>query len=276
MATSAALALSVSKIVSTSSRSAPPGDERPHLLLVGGLHLVEGDHAEAGIVGVGRVRERDGERANSASDKALAAGFRADASGPFAALAGGLLVDLPGEIAEERVVNDLLVELGILAAAVLARVVDKELALRDGGCAEGVGLNDVGPGLKEAAMDIADDRGLRESEQVAVIEQVLLRVLEALAADADFVHPVGAQGGACRAVDDGDAAFKELRERMVEDVSHFFSMVYGPEFRISDFAAWPNRSAPNVPRRALGCGNPCLNGTAGSLPWPLAAMRPGN
>ncbi len=52
------------------------GDERAHLLRVGGLHLVEGDHAEAGIVGVGRVRERDGQRADGAGHEALAAGSR--------------------------------------------------------------------------------------------------------------------------------------------------------------------------------------------------------
>ena len=52
------------------------GDEGAHLLRVGGLHLVEGDDAEAGIVGVGRVGERDGERPDGAGDEALAAGRR--------------------------------------------------------------------------------------------------------------------------------------------------------------------------------------------------------
>ena len=46
-------------------------DERAHLLRVGRLDLVEGDDAEAGVVGVGRVGERDGERPDGAGDEAL-------------------------------------------------------------------------------------------------------------------------------------------------------------------------------------------------------------
>ena len=76
MATSAALAFSESKMVSTSSRSDAAGDERAHLLHVGGLHLIEGDHAEAGVVGVGRVRERHGQRPDRAGHEPRAAGRR--------------------------------------------------------------------------------------------------------------------------------------------------------------------------------------------------------
>ena len=50
---------------------------------VGGLHLIEGDDAEAGIVGIGRVRERDGQRADGAGDEALAAGFVARRGRPI-------------------------------------------------------------------------------------------------------------------------------------------------------------------------------------------------
>ena len=192
------------------------GDEGADLLGVGGLDLVEGDDAEAGVVGVGRVRERDGERADGSGDEALAAGLVADAVGPFAALPRGLLVDLPGEVAEHGVVDDLLVELGVFAAAVLAGVVDEELALGDAGGAEGVGLDDVGAGLEEAAMDVADHLRLGEGEEVAVVEQVLGRVFEALAADVGFGHAVGADGGAHRSVDDGDAGFEDLFERMLD------------------------------------------------------------
>ena len=174
---------------------------------VGGLDLVEGDDAEAGVVGVGRVGERDGERPDGAGDEALAAGVVGDAVGPFAALPRGLFVDLPGEVVEERVVDDLLVERGVFAAAVLARIVDEELALGDAGGAEGVGLDDVRAGLEEAAVDVADHLRLGEREEVAVVQQVLFRVLEALAADVGFLHAVGADGGAHRAVDDGDAGF---------------------------------------------------------------------
>ena len=53
---------------------------------------------------------------------------------------------------------------------------------------------------------------LREREEVAVVQQILLRVLEALAADVRFRHAVGADGRAHRAVDDGDAFPQELLE----------------------------------------------------------------
>ena len=83
MATSAALAFSESKIVSTSSRSDAAGDEGAHLLHVGGFHLIEGDHAEAGIVGIGRVRKRDGQRPDGPGDEALTAGFVARRDRPI-------------------------------------------------------------------------------------------------------------------------------------------------------------------------------------------------
>ena len=120
-----------------------------------------------------------------------------------------MLVDVPGEVVERRVFDDLLVELGIFAAAVLARIVDEELALRDAGGAEGVGLDDVGAGLEEAAMDVADHLRLGEREEVAVVEQILGGVLEAIAANIGFGHAVGADGGAHGAVDDGDAVFED-------------------------------------------------------------------
>ena len=148
-------------------------DQRADLLGVGRLHLVEGDDAEAGVVGVGRIRQRDRERTDAAGDEALPAVGVADAIGPLAALAGGLLVDLPGQALQERVLDDLLVEGRVLAAAVLARIVDEELALGDAGRAEGVGLDDVGAGLEEAPVDVADHLRLRQREQVAVVQQVL-------------------------------------------------------------------------------------------------------
>ncbi len=106
----------------------------------------------------------------------------------------------------------------------LAGVVDEELALGDAGGAEGVGLDDVGTGLEEAAMDVADHRGLRERKEVAVVEEVLGRVLEALAADVGFLHPVGADGGAHGAVDDGDAGGEDLFQRMLWGLDHVYWM----------------------------------------------------
>jgi len=66
-----------------------------------------------------------------------------------------LLIDLPGQAAEEWIVDDLLIELGIFAA-VLPRIVDERTRLGDARRAEGVGLDDVGAGLKKPAMKGAD------------------------------------------------------------------------------------------------------------------------
>src|SRR5262249_43161682 len=78
----------------------------------------------------------------------------------------------------------------------------------------GVGLDDVGAGLEEAAMDVANDVGPREREQIAVVEQVFLGVAEALAADVGFAEPVAADGGPHGAVDDDDALAQQLLEWM--------------------------------------------------------------
>ena len=221
MATSAALAFSESKIVSTSSRSDAAGNESAHLLRVGGLDLIEGDHPEARIIGIGRVRERDRQRPDGSRHEPLTRGCGPDTIGPFAALPRRLLVDLPGQAVEKRIVNDLLVELGILPAAVLPRIVHKEFALRDAGRAEGVGLDDVRAGLQKPAMDVADHLRLGQREEVAVVQQVLRRVLEALSTDVRFRHAVGADRRAHRSVDDGDAIFENLFKRMLVEFSHF-------------------------------------------------------
>jgi hypothetical protein len=138
-----------------------------------------------------------------------------------------LLVDLPCQAVQERILDDLLVEGRVLAAAVLPRIVDEELALGDAGGAEGVGFDDVRAGLEEAAMDVADHRRLGEGEQIAVVQQVLFRVLEALATDVGLGHPVGADGGAHGAVDDRDPVLEDLLERMLAGGGHLAVMVGG-------------------------------------------------
>jgi hypothetical protein len=172
-----------------------------------------------GVLGVGRVGEGDGEGADGSGDEALAAGGVGDAVGPLAALAGGGLVDLPGEVVEHGIFDDVLVEGGVFAAAGLAGVVDEELGLGDGGGAEGVGLKDVGTGLEEAAVDVADHVGLGDGEEVAVVEEVFGGVFEALSADVGLGHAVGADGGAHGSVDDGDAGLEDVVERMLRVVA---------------------------------------------------------
>jgi hypothetical protein len=196
------------------------GDQRADLLDVRRLDLIERDDAEAGVIGIGRVGERHGQRADRSGHEPPLPIGAADLVGPLAALASRDLVDLVREVPEELVLDDLLVELRILAAAVLARVVDEELALRDARRSERVGLDDVRAGFEEAPVDVADHVRLREREDVAVVEQVLGRVLEPLAANVCLGHPVRADGRAHRAVDDGDALLEEALEGVTCGVAH--------------------------------------------------------
>src|ERR1700733_5633827 len=142
------------------------------------LHLVEGDDAETCILSVGRVRKGDCERPYGSCYKTLTTCIVRDTIGPLAALLRRLLINLPCEIVEHLVIDDLLVESGVFASAMFARVVDEELALGNAGGAEGVGLNNVCAGLEKAAMNVADHLRLGEGEEIAVVEQVLGRVLE--------------------------------------------------------------------------------------------------
>jgi len=107
-----------------------------------------------------------------------------------------------------------LVERGILAAAALPRIVDKEFALRDAGCPEGVCLDDVGPCLQKPAMDVANHFWLSQREEVTVVQKALRRVLESLPSDIRFRHAVGADGRAHRSVDDGNSIVEDLFKRM--------------------------------------------------------------
>jgi hypothetical protein len=63
---------------------------------------------------------------------------------------------------KEPVFDDFLIERGIFAAAVFARVVDEKLALRDGSRAERVGLDDVRTGFEKPAMNVANRLRLRQ------------------------------------------------------------------------------------------------------------------
>ena len=115
-------------------------------------------------------------------------------------------VDVPCKVAQELVLHDLLVECRVFAAlACLARIFLEELALRDAGAGEGVGLDDVRARDEEALVDVADDIGPREREDVAVVLEILRRVLEALTARVRLGQAVAADGRAHGPVDDEDA-----------------------------------------------------------------------
>jgi hypothetical protein len=116
-----------------------------------------------------------------------------------------LLIDVPSQAAEKRIVDDLLIERGILAAAALPRIVDKEFALGDAGCAKSVCLDDVRTSFQKPAMDVANHFWLRQREQVTIVQKALRRVLESLPSDVRFRHPIGADRRAHGSVDDSDS-----------------------------------------------------------------------
>ena len=80
------------------------------------------------------------------------------------------------------------------------------------------------PASKKPAMDVADHLRLRQREEVAVVQQVLRRVLEALPADVRFRHAIGADRRAHRSVDDGDATLEDLFKRMLVGFRHVSPM----------------------------------------------------
>src|SRR6185369_9060577 len=139
---------------------------------------------------------------------------------PFTALPCRLLVDVPSQCAEKRIFDDLLVKRGILSAATLPRILDKEFALGNAGCAECVGLDNVRPGFEKAAMNVADHLWLGQREEVTVVKQAFRGVLEAVPTDVRFGHAIRADGRAHRSVDDGNTIFEDLFQRMCVEFSH--------------------------------------------------------
>src|ERR1700733_13086059 len=69
-------------------------------------------------------------------------------------------------------------------------------------------------------MDVADHLRPRQGEEVAVVQQILLRVLEAFPADVRFRHAVGADRGAHRTIDDGDSTLEYLFKGMLAGFHH--------------------------------------------------------
>jgi len=109
--------------------------------------------------------------------------------------------------------RELLDALGEVAGVAIDHVVDRGLVRAH----EVMEVRGTFARLQEATVDVADHLGLREREQIAVVEQVLAGVGEALAADVGLGHPVAADGGAHGAVDDDDA-FAEQRGEWMESV----------------------------------------------------------
>jgi len=81
--------------------------------------------------------------------------------------------------------------------------------LRDGRGTEGVGLDEVGAGGEVLLVDLAEHVGPREHQHLVVALQVLVVVLEALAAVVGLGELVALDHRAHRAVEDGDAVLQQ-------------------------------------------------------------------
>ncbi len=77
---------------------------------------------------------------------------------------------------------------------------------------ERVGLDDVGTGLEIAAMDLADQLGTGQRQQVVVALEVARPVAEALAAVISLAEPVRLDDGSHRAVEHQDPLAKQAPE----------------------------------------------------------------
>ena len=144
-------------------------DQSADVLHVGRLHLLKCARAEARVVRVRGKAQRHLHGPDRAGDEALPPRLIRHAIGLLAALARGGLAHFPREFVEEFVLDDLLEKLRILPPAMLARILDEEIAQGDRGHAEGVRLNDVRARFEEAAVDVADHLRLREREKVAAV-----------------------------------------------------------------------------------------------------------
>ena len=180
-------------------------DQSANLVRVSRFHLIKRANTKARVIRIRRVGKRNRQRPDRARDEAWTAGLVRDAVGPFAALLGGLFVDLPREVIEEFILDDTLVKRRVFATAALARVVHEKFALADARRRKSVRLDDVRARFEKAPMDVADRAGLRERIKVAVVLEILFRILEPLAANLGLAQSVGADSRAHRAVKDDDA-----------------------------------------------------------------------
>ena len=116
-----------------------------------------------------------------------------DVKAAAARIAGGEFVGrLPGQ-------------LGGGAVDLLDVVLERVVLERDRGGVEGVGLDEIGPGLEEGAVDAGDQLGLGQAEQVAAAAQVHGVAGKTLAAEIRLLQVVGLDHGAHGAVEEQDA-----------------------------------------------------------------------
>ncbi|MNK92639.1 hypothetical protein D3C87_1127690 [compost metagenome] len=157
------------------------------LLYIRDAQFVEGDVARAGVVHVGRDRRRLGLRAQRAGHETRLVGRAVGVTG-LARQLGRLQVQFVGQFRQVVV------------------------ALRDGGGAEGVGLDDVGASFQVLAVDLGDHIGPHQGQQLVVALHVLAVAGEALAAEVRLAQLVALDHGAHGAVQDQDALAQQAGE----------------------------------------------------------------
>ena len=144
----------------------------------------------------------------------------------------------------------------------LARIVDKELALRDAGRAKCIRLDNVRACFKKPPMNVANQLRPRQRKQVSVVQQVLFRVRKALPANVRFFHSVVADRRPRRSINDGDAAFNQVLQRIFVRFSHNFQRFTALVREYRTRSSIGTNSALNVSPTSLNCHNPSPNGTA--------------
>jgi hypothetical protein len=163
----------------------PALDEAANLLRVGCAHVVEGDRTEGRVVDPRRERERDVERPERACDEASA-----------------------------RLVGGLPRQAGALEVHVVDGVLEAVVGLTDARRREGVRGRDVGAGREVRAVDVEDEVGPRQVEQVGVAADVAGMVAEALAAVVGLVQAEPLEHRPPGAVENDDP----LRQQLLETV----------------------------------------------------------
>ena len=162
-------------------------DEASHLLGIALAHVVEGDGPERRVVHLGRERERLVERAERAGDEAR----------PVLALVAGL----PGEP-------------GTLEVQLVDDVLEAVVRLPDARSGEGVRRRQVGAGLQIGPVNVEDDVGPRQVEQVGIPRDLVRVVTEALAAVVRVREPAPLQHRPPGPVEHQDP----LREQLTQEL----------------------------------------------------------
>jgi hypothetical protein len=109
------------------------------------------------------------------------------------------------ELLQELVLDDFLIERGVLASAAFARILKEKLALAHRCGGKSVCLDDLRARLEKAPMNVLDRRAERQRVDVAVVLEILGRLPKPLAPHLLLGVPVVPDRRAHGAVDKHDA-----------------------------------------------------------------------